>query len=91
MEFCAVVDESAAIVNLYQHQEVIAQVPCRLQSDTWRRVLLGQEYVAFSLWKTNGAWKMSLYKTDDEGFVRINESIPVKVQALIAKKGKPIL
>jgi hypothetical protein len=91
MDYRAVVDESTSSVNLYQHQQVVASVPCKLTADNWSRLLIGSENLAFSLWNCNGQWKMSLYKTDAKGFISLNGAVPVRVDAIRSIKPKPIL
>ena len=91
MEFRAVVDESTSVVNLYQHQTMVAKVPYQPQADTWKRLLIDAEDYALSLWNSNGNWKIALYPTDERGYIRLQSAIPIRVEAVKSAKARPIL
>ncbi len=92
MEYRAVLDESTSFINLYQHHKIVAKVPCKLTGDNWKRLFIGAESLAMSLWNSNGNWKMSLYQTDENtGYIKLNGAIPIRVESIRSLKGKPIL
>jgi hypothetical protein len=92
MEYRAVLDESTSFINLYQQQKIVAKLPCKLTGDNWKRLFIGAESLAMSLWNANGNWKMELYPTCSEtGYIKLSGSIPILVEAIRSQKGKPIL